>query len=302
MMAFKAAKNQLRYLGVEFRQKSEWRGEVGKGRKEVKLPIFESVLLPLTHKEWCFLVQKNGPYYVGGCCTQMSVLQDELAHLFRFDSGWVSCGKLAEIADIMIGHDCSESDDPKMLSFKDYPGDLNDLLVKAKRNWRKISVWNKIQLVWHLVKDNYTPEVPDSFDHWPPIRQSLHTLANGFSALNWEHLIERMSASDQFKAQHTILLARILPALKTFNDNLDKLGLEPVEGFALIDKEAGPDAVAENGKGYCLFETREEAEDMLRAWRRDEAEHEDRKPEKPIDDRIGIRPMRVTVEKGLELL
>ena len=80
-MSFNQRRALLKALGVRFHQASEYRGECP-NRKEVTLPLFRSVLLPLTATEWCDLCQREGPGYVGGCCSQMSYLQDRMDHIF----------------------------------------------------------------------------------------------------------------------------------------------------------------------------------------------------------------------------
>ncbi len=85
------------------------------------------------------------------------------------------------------------------------------------------------------------------------------------------------------------------------NERIDELQLGSVEGFAIIDKEKGPDAVASNGYGHCIYATRGEVDAMFALWRKEDSAYKEG-DRIHIDQRMGVRPVRVTVEKGIEFL
>ena len=89
-----------------------------------------------------------------------------------------------------------------------------------------------------------------------------------------------MTPESQVKANRSMLLYRMLPAWKTLNEKINELDLGPVEGYAIIDLTMGPDAIATNGHGYCVYENGDTVNEMLNLWRQQDKEYEveERKP------------------------
>jgi hypothetical protein len=303
----------LAALGAEVTFEEEYRPEEPP-RSPHPLKLFKSVKLPLTAREWCELFMSDGAFYMGGCCGTMGWLQDQICHTIRMDSGWFSIEKLSEIAETMIQHDCEGEDDDVEVRFAKIPKSksLGDLVVtfKAALEGRSkdqmINAWQIMALVWHITKDFYAPKVPETLGHLPEPERSIRILSDSFQRLSWEHLFQAVGTPDttptsQTKTNRAMALYKMLPAWKTMAEKMGELDLGPVEGVALIDKEAGPDEVCSNGRGYCIFETQAEVDDLLNLWRQQDKEYEVKK-RKPIDERIGVRRVRVSAEKGIEFL
>ncbi len=284
----------LHQLGVDHGVEQDWRPK-NPPRSPYPLPFFTNIHLPLNPSEWCSLVMREGEYYIGGCCGTTSYVQDIISHAFRFGSGWIEVSMLANIAEAMIGHE--EGDPP---NFKD-GGDLD----KAIEHFSMLDPWEKIATLWHLVKDYYVPEysIVQPEDASEP-RKAVQTLEHGLNYLSWHWVFERPSDdihSMQNNVGETLVLHRILPALKMLYERIKELDLGPFEGYALCDKDTG--VIAENGYGLCIFSCAQDAEKLMEQWRSKWALREDkRENEKPVDDMFQIRRVRVSMENGIEFL
>lgn len=310
----------LAALGAEYSLLDEWRGKPGEGRKSYPINVFSSVKLPLKPKEWLALCMNEGSAYVGGCCGTMGHLQDRLNHIFRQGSGWVDIRELEEIAEIRFSHD---DEDGQGKLFKKLPRKLESEVratAKTMKNLKRghiMDPWHVMAVVWHITKDFYSPKAPSSFgEHIPEKERAISILRDSFTRLDLERLFESMDENSsvkhppevevQRKAGRAILLAKMLPALKTLNDRIHELDLGNIEGFALV-REAGSDDVMHNGYGYCIYETSEGVDKMLKLWQQqaDEYQGEDsHEKERLLQDvgKISVRKVRVSTEKGLEFL
>lgn len=293
-MSFETRVAILSRLGIEFSQLDEYRGKVS--RKPVGIEVFHSVLLPLEPIEWLSLCMKMGINYVGGCCGAMSALQDQIEHIFRFDSGWASGRDLSEMAQVIIEHDDFDGKVP----WGKLPEPIEEFAAGIKLD--ELDVWSKIALCWHLVEGYYSAEVPQG--HSPKCSEVQQAIAVLGDALYYLSTCDFFKNSEgppsQEKTNRAVILSRILPALRVLNSNIDELDLGSIEGFALVDTDKGPDVVASNGFGYCVYTTQEETRELLKTWIREAEEYQEDERRKNSYKRIQIRPVRVTKERGIE--
>jgi len=298
-MTFQDRSTLLDKYGIKWTQDQEWRGEVGPNRKPHPIEVFQRVLLPLSPVEWLSCCMSDGSNYVGGCCGAMSALQDRLNHIFRFDSGWASGRELAEMAQIIIEHGDFEGFIPW-----DKTADNFIPVDKLRVNTQYLNPWDKISLCWHLIDGFYSAEVPHaSHPDRTELQRSTYVLGNAMHYLSMCNLFENnpIKAPDsQERANRATLLARVLPALKLLNDNIDQLDLGPVKGWALIDTNQGPDEVATNGFGYCIYAERTEAETLYQTWVREAEEYEEIERKQHLADHLKIRPVQVTAQDGIQ--
>jgi hypothetical protein len=314
---FEKRVKMLKDLGVEYHLEQEYRPEEPP-RSPHPIQVFRSVKPPFRPQEWCHLFMKDGQFYMGGCCGTMSQLQDELCHEIRMESGWFSIRKLGEIAETMIQHDGDEeNDNEERLSFGHLPKDhtLEEMVVALKNGRKRVEKsktllldpWLFLPALWHITKDFYGPEVPRAYgNHMTELEKSVSLLSRGLESISFERLFdtkpEEFKAPDsQTKANRAMLLYRMLPAWKTLNEKIGDLNLGAIDGYALIEKEKGPEAVCHNGHGYCIYESREKVEEILNLWRQQDKEYKVEKRE-AIDTRVSVRRVRVSAEKGLEFL
>lgn len=297
MTTFRVRSRLFKHLSIQYSQDQEWRGEVGPDRKPHPVEVFQRVRLPLSPMEWLSVCMTDGSNYVGGCCGAMSALQDRINHVFRFDSGWASGRDLAEMAQIIVDHGDFETDIP--WGKPDKPIEK----IAAKAPMGTLDPWSKIALCWHLIDGFYSGEVPHaSHPKRTEIQRATYVLGNAMHYLSMCDLFESnpVKAPDsQERANRAALLARVLPALKLLSDNIDKLDLGPVEGWALIDIEKGSESVATNGFGYCIYAERKEAEDLYQTWLREAEEYEEVEQKKHLVDHLRIRPVKVTAAEGI---
>lgn len=301
---FAEAQTALDLLGVPYNREYEYRKrEDGPGREPHPIDVFRNVYLPLTAEMWCSLVMNEGDSYVGGCCGAMSHLQDLVEHVFRFDSGWVPCQKLEEMAGIILNHGDFEGKVPWAVQ---EPEQLGALVQEYDQNDEAFDPWDRIALCWQLVRDHYAPEPPRAYGaHLSEVEKAVSLLHRGVSYLSWDHFFAKEEPEPQHAGNRLFALARILPPLRTLYHRIEELSPGDFEGFALFDKESeveGVEAIATNGRGLCVFPTREAADEMMALWRRQEAEYEEERKDKPVDERIEVRPVRVSLEKGIELI
>lgn len=325
-MTFQETIGYLDALGVEYNRDYDYGKQGTEERHHFEVDVIKSVRLPLTDSEWCDVCSRER---VGGCCGTMGSAQGIIDYAFN-SGGWIQGQDFDRLAQLFIGHDEDERCD---YTFKKLSKPISEAVDIARVAWNRtnpgpdepcLGAWEKIALVWHIAKDVISPEIPWAYrKHMSPLESAISMLAKGFQSLSFERIfdppsddkldpnLQRAPADPDFerekaaqkKAQRALTLARILPALGVVNAEIDQMDLGPLEGFALIDKEQGPDAIAANSFGLCIYAVREDAERLIGQWRKQEKEYEERNERvKPIDERIGIRRVRVSKEHGIEFL
>lgn len=292
-MSFEENCELLKKIGAVATRDYEYRGEPP-NRDRCDLSLFTHVQLPLTPEEWCQLCMSSGDCYIGGCCGSSSAVQDHVNSIFR--DGCARIVDLAEIAEAMIYHDGESS----------FFGPAKKPLPQLVEQFAGMDPWEKIALTWHLVKDYYRPDVPYAIrKDIPEVERATSALRDGLTYLDICRMFDRgKDISDQDAAEMMLVVYRMLPSLKTLNEKIDELAPPPFEGFAIIDKEKGPEEVAKNGRGLCIFKDRAEVDRLFALWRQDEDEHQEKRGNRkvPIDEKLGVRRVRVSSDKGLEFL
>jgi hypothetical protein len=305
-MTFDEAIGHLTRLKVQSYRDYDYGKQGTDTRHKFKVNVFSGFLIPFTAEEWCAIAMRESDHYIGGCCGTTSAAQGYVNAAFQ-DGGYISGKDLSELADLLAHHDEPVK---AFCTFNEPKEPIADLVEKAVKRWKKIDPWSKIALLWHVTKNFIGPEVPRAYGkHMSELEVAMSTVEDLLRYLSFERVFkwgrtgESEELDSQGTAQRAVLMAKLLPALKVVYDQIKILDAGPFEGFALIDKEKGPDAVARNGRGLCLFSTREEVDDLLKLWREQEAQYEEKtERDGKIDDRIGVRRVRVTTEKGLEFL
>src|SRR3990167_8885301 len=122
-------------LNVNFQVETEYRGEPPE-RKLHKLELFCTLQLPFTPEEWCSTCMQEGDAYIGGCCGSASDMQSLMNSIFR-EGGWASIVDLCSLAESLKEHDASPAQQA--------------MLTVA--NWKTLSPWDKVEVLWDLVQD-----------------------------------------------------------------------------------------------------------------------------------------------------
>jgi hypothetical protein len=302
---FAVCRAALDKLGVEYNTAYEYRG-TGEERRRHEIPFFENISLPFTPDTWMSLVRNDGDHYIGGCCGSSSAMQDQVCEWFRMAHSWVRIGDLGELALAMNEHDGAES------SFGQAPETLFDCIEEQTVRWGDLppgkmlaDPWGAMAVIWHLTKNHYIQQEPAAHaDHVSPLEKSLSMVERVCRAISWQRLFrdqdgKHVGPTSQEKVERALALARFLPALKSLYEHAEELYYGPVTGVALIEREKGPMAIAQNGRGYCIFETEAEAHALLDIWDGHDAEHESRRNRPPARERFALRPVRVDLHDGL---
>jgi len=314
MKTFAERRAALEKLGWQIDLESEYRGKPGVDRERYGLELFDSVRLPLTPRDWCRLCMREGEQYlaveteegtryerseyIGGCCGNMSAVQDVLNGWFR-DGGWVEAHELVALGEAMRDH-----------GDKDFEDIQPDELAKRVETFleaedKPSSAWTKLSLLYHLVKDHYKPKIFSA--------QSLRSdeLEGAFrlvSRMAWTFGMgdfftrESPLTNTTKEAQKVMRLYRFMPAFKLLYERARELVPEPIEGWALVDLQKGEGEVAENGYGYCIYATKPEAQRILDLMENARSQYKERPPRDLEKFSLKIRAVRVSLDKGIEFL
>lgn len=333
MRTFAERQDALKRLGWEVSVKSEYRGHAP-DREPHDLEIFSSVVLPLTGNDWvrlCAHAEREG--YPS--CLRTEEKNDDGQHLYErseyldWDEGpleeaqrrvqiWLYRGGCIGVEELVeVGDALRERGDDQWGKGERNPfaertpealAEAVEFRLANPEAW--FPAWTKIALLYHLVRDHYEPEIPNAQHERTDELEGAFRLV---SRMAWVFGIGDLFSNRTLKtgtteaANYLIQLYRFLPAFNVVYERARRLAPEPVEGWALVDLEAGEGEVAENRLGYCIYATRAEAERIVGLWRRSRAQREDEcctpvNLRKPVDEKIGIRAVRVSLDQGIEFL
>jgi hypothetical protein len=284
---------------IHIQRAREYRGSPP-DRQAVDLDLLEGVVLPLTPDEWGTLCQRDGEAYIGGCCSALSSVQDQMQGIYR-DNGYVTCQHLDEIVQTLRQHDGDDFPLAPDIS-------LDHVVNTARTEWVDYSPWLKIIFTWRLTEGCFTMAQPDSFGpHTAPLDRAMGVLAHSLRYLKLSRFFHgadgdmTTSTSEiQGQASNMLATARLLPALKTLNQHIDELKLPPIEGFVLVNSN-NPSEVLHNGFGHCFYLNEADIHELVESWRKSKEEHQD-EVTKPKFETLGWRRARISVEKGVEFL
>jgi hypothetical protein len=315
---FEDCKAGLAQLGAEFHQIEKWETNEDGTRGPKPRPYFSSVKLPFSPVQWFGIASNAGNFYVGGCCGAASAIQDIVCSWFRHADEWVKPLDLAELAAREAAHEPHSGDGLYSWEEMDNVFELAEKYGAYQRGETKlpggentvVDPWFLLCLIWHLVKNHYVLAQPESAlpDHISPLDKSLRIVENVSFAYSMKRVFGKAEGAlkiipdGQEKANLNLAMYRFIPAIKHVYDEAHTLSPGPFNGWAVIDKTAGEKGltVVKNGGGYCLYETKDEIEALFDRWQKQQDETEDAWNKRlPVRERLGIRPVRVTLEEGL---
>lgn len=284
----------LKRLGVEVSLDEEWRGTPGVDRAPHTVNVIGNIRLPFTAAEWCSLCQREGADYIGGCCGSASHLQDTLNSWFR-DGGYIHPSALAEFAEMCKLHDGAES------RFASVP-DLLPIIESGCLDVGNVdrNPWDVLAAVWHLCAGHFLPRStkPAAYgDHLSPTEKAISLVENFCWAFCWNRILSG-DDTPQSKANRALAVHRFLPALKVLTETAYQLYPGPFAGFAVIDNEQGPNAIAKTRMGYALYESEDSIKQLFVEWDSLAAEYKETKHEAAAT-KFSIRPVRVTLDEGI---
>lgn len=299
-MNYKERVDALKSLGFQVYAETIYKRETG--REAVDL--VQSVHLPFSAQEWCDIFQSNGAYNMVDFEPQIQLILDDV---FKHD-GDIQGHQLREIAEMMQEWDYTPEEEDLQgvpyISFKAPLEGLSVLTDYAKQNWKDLQPIDKVSFAWHMVDGIYAMDndqkIPKQvFEN--SLDQALRVIHTSSFMISMRDMFPSESAS-QVKANDLMDGYRLIPALRMVLDKVHEVMPEPVTGYALIDVETGPEAVASNGQGFCFYETRKDAEDFYKLMLQTIKTYKDDEAFRPKYLTLGIRQVRVSVEKGFEFL
>ena len=263
-----------------------------------------NILIPFTPRQWFELCTRDGECYIGGCCGQTGYLQDILNSWFR-DSGWASGKDLWEFCNSMASHDGTEDFDSGYLrehglkrTIKDYKKYREGMKEWAEEG-QIFDPWIILGVIWKLAKDHlYLERPPRRGRKLSDLDDAVRVIAASCQSLSWAGWFKRDGEKEpdaQARSARALMMYRLYPALKTFNERVQEYDMGAVDGFAICIPSEGDeeDEIATNGFGLCVYETTAKAQKMIDDWK------SNREDDEEYIDRLKIRPVRVTVEDGL---
>jgi hypothetical protein len=291
----------LRYLnhfGAKPVRQYEYRTQPDGTRQRFDLDLIEGVTLPLSAEDWCSLCMSEGDCYLGGCCANLSEVQDFLNGVFR-DGGYTKLSKLKDIIEILVEHGDIEHED---YSFSLEP--TEEMAEHAKEAWTDLLPLAKLAVVWALVRPFMTSSVPTARTEDIDPKEALHVLYYGIRHLSSHLMVNQVMGSDEPDASQSLAMFRLWPHLKALYERFHELNPGPLEGWVLVDPTIGPEALATNEIGTSFYTDVEDIAGLVKEWQRLSDEHKD---EYGADARnkfqtLAFRNARVSVENGLEFL
>lgn len=297
-MDFKECHRLLSHLGAKPVLEHEYRGPNG-SRKKFDLDLFTGVTLPFSCDEWCALCMNGGSDYLGGCCGSLSAVQDRLNATFRGD-GYITTHHLKEIIEILNEHGDLDSEHyPLTLE----ASRLQEVSQKALDDWYDLGVLEKLAVIWHLVKDHMTSRIPTSSPE-EGAADALSTMVRAAAHLNAHFIVQGALGSKEPSPVQLRALYRLWPSLKTVYERFHEMHLAPMTGWAMIDITGGPEALCREDIGACFYHNLHDVRVVVREWVRSVEEHKDDwgKERRESFQRLAVRPVRISVEHGLEFL
>ena len=241
---------KLDELGIKY---SEHKGKI------------ERLELPLTKADWWELCTREGDEYVGGCCGNMSHVQDHLNEVFR-EGGWVRGSTFREIMLALEEHGNFED---IMKTFAELgTEDPAELLKRSKEHWLHLGPLNRLFLTWELVKSDLNKErvAVANVPNRPEIEDAVHLLARATYSLSWDFLItDSLQTTAQKALMYRNVVRRLGPALGVLYRNLKGLEPETIDPAFAICKRGTHD-IMENSRGLMVYDTREEAETWVKEY------------------------------------
>jgi hypothetical protein len=280
-MKFSEAANILSDLTIEFSSSGD---------------KFQAIKLPLNSQDWLSLCMREytpkdydfPSQYIGGCCGNMSAVQDTLNSWLR-DGEWVRASELVDVGEAMRDHD----DENEMFS----DAMSLDNIKEAAQFFvsEPVSPWWIIAFCYQLVKDNYDGTIGRPFavaNHLSKEEEALSVISNISHSLSWRRALgEDTTFHSSSEAVKIKAMIQFGPAIKLLNEEFDNLVPDPIEAWALVDLSKGERRVASwSGVrslrgGFAIFNKKEDAQKVLDMLKNDEP--------------LAIRPVRVSYEEGL---
>jgi|SRR5271155_1007734 len=259
-----------------------------------------SVFLALTPRDWCSIAMRDGSSYIGGCCGTSSAIQDEVNGIFR-ESGYADADALYTIGARAKSH-------PDGFKQWGFLGTMSEKrFTERAARWKKLGPWKKIGLVYQAVKDSLRPTstlVEPIVQEGRSDLDATREIDELYACIHMKHFAlflkppEQAKKSGQNHANDVHTLAKMLPGARRLVAQLEA-NFTSWTGVAIVEK-ARPEVITHNGLGLCIYNTAEDAKEVMDFWRMDSG----RSGEAGVSlvDKVVLRPLTISVQKGVEFL
>lgn len=332
-------------LGVGVYHEDVWEDR-GEGRQRYELPdAVHHVNLGLTPVQWCALAMRDPDEgipscYVGGCCGNMSYVQDIINGAFR-DGGSMSGGELLTVGQMMRAHDDSDDESFRVMTDEEFVKAV-ELVKKSEAQEYPEGViadpWWKIGVIFNGLENVLTTNAltsdfePERYrEDYPEDKKILNVVESTLRRINWGDLFSNGShgtdedfgwpdnpreTEEQREQRHrrdamreashaatrTLNFAKLLGPVRRLHELMESRE-DVFEGWALVDPTTY--LPIRTGQGEAFFWTQEDAEWLVALWERTAAQDAARDiPEQNRSFAPEHRLVRVevSVEGGMKIL
>jgi hypothetical protein len=282
--------------GVGITYETNWVGDGDDRHQETDYDRVTSVFFNLSADEWCHLASREGEYYIGGCCGTSSAIQDIINGVFR-DGCSINGNEMYELGELAKSHPDG---------FKEW-GFLGNMSEKefAKRcaDWADLDPWEKIGLCYQAVKGKIRPYYSEPIVQKGRAdldeKREIDELYGCIHALHFASVfksIEKMPGindkdNGQEHGNDVLTLAKMLPGARRLVKQLEA-NFTTWSGIAIVEKDR-PEVITHNGFGLCIYNTEEDAREVMSFWTRN-----NRDGEKTVDH-VRLRPVTISVQNGV---
>ncbi len=187
--------------------------------------------LPLTPAQWADLGNKEGKY-LGACCGNISHVRDVLVDAMRED-GQINAADLRDVVETMAEH-----------SSEQLAAETVEAWTAAALGWAASDPddpFLTIGWIWFAVREQLDErrEEPRELDPTDPA-EALRMIDG--DALVLSTMLMFFDDKDERpcrKAEITLAVARLLPAVRTLHAHLHELAPPPFEGYAVVLTKTG---------------------------------------------------------------
>jgi hypothetical protein len=298
ILTFKQATLYLDKIGVKWIQDYEYRGDYPQ-RKEFKVDTLTYINPGFSPEDWYRIVSDSGDLYIGECCSQTSYAQDILCSIFRYSSRLIPVSDLKRFILSMEDHDSCvyfPKEDPYLTS-----DGISVPLDQAIDSWNTMNPLEKLYLLWFIVKDVYRDVPKHGIGDINKLDTATMIAAQQLYNFSFCSIFDKNKSQDNKDVANNLRLYKLLPALKTINNNIEEIYKGPFKGFGIIYTKDGSVAEMTDGN-VCILSSEEECQKLLETWKLNESKYLDDKKGFDIDNTFAIKEVIVSKEKGIEIL
>jgi hypothetical protein len=227
------------------------------------------VVLDLTPEQWVGCLNKEGEY-LPACCGNISRVRDILFGVIR-EEFYIDVEPLWEASYLLRHH----HDEPN-------------------------EVQQKIIDLWEAVKKDADVRVRAYGKDLDHLEDAVEVIASGVNYLAWDHIGKKdQKQLYQKDVNWYWQFYKMLPAFrKVYKSMQDNDIWQPKQGWAVVEQGL----VLEFTFGLAIFEKKKDADDIVAEIMQYHPVRHDRNLKMDVERKFDVRPVELTIEKGLVFL